>query len=75
MKEEIDQERIWSIAAKIINICILVPGGKFHVDHIIRANHISDNERNHTSQKLAWSLPLQLLEDPNSPLSQQLVHS
>ena len=34
MKEEVDQERIWSIAGKIINIRSLVPGGKFHVDHI-----------------------------------------
>ena len=45
MKEEVDQERIWSIAGKIINIRSLVPGGKFHVDHIIRANHISDKRK------------------------------
>lgn len=31
------QRDMWSIAGKIINVKPLIPGGKFHVDHIIRA--------------------------------------
>lgn len=35
--EFVSQKDMWSIAGKIINVRPLIPGGKFHIDHIIRA--------------------------------------
>ena len=34
---------MWSLVGKIQNVRALVPGGRFHVDHLIRANSESDN--------------------------------
>ena len=36
--EETQQEKVMSMAGKVINICPLVPGGRFHLDQIIMAS-------------------------------------
>ena len=44
--EVVEQGNIWSLVGKILNILPLVPGAKFHIDHLIRANNVS-LERSH----------------------------
>ena len=34
---------MWSICGKIIHVRPLVPGGKFHIQHLLRANSLSTN--------------------------------
>ena len=36
--DEVRQDKIWSVVGKIINVRPLVPGGRFHVFHLIKAN-------------------------------------
>ena len=63
----IEQGSIWSIVGKILNIIPLIPGAKFHIDHLIRANNVS-TERSHMvdiaggfrSQLYFWKMILQL---------------
>ena len=57
-EKEVLQEQIRSIAGKIINIRDLVPGGKFHIDHIIRANNLYENgkEKIEMTEKLKKQL-------------------
>ena len=40
------QHKMWTIVGKIINICPLVPTGKYNIDHLLRANSES-KKRNH----------------------------
>ena len=40
--QEIRQDKIWTIVGKIIHIKPLVPSGKFNVDYLLRANHVSE---------------------------------
>ena len=42
LAEYAQQDEIWSIAGKIINVKPLVPGGKYMIDHIIRHNNFSE---------------------------------
>jgi hypothetical protein len=35
------QQQIWSLVGKILNIKPLIPGAKFNIDHLIRANNVS----------------------------------
>ena len=37
----VQQEKIWSVVGKIINVAALVPGGRFNLYHLILANGIS----------------------------------
>ena len=37
------QDEMWSICGKIIHVRPLVPGGKFHIQHLLRANSLSTN--------------------------------
>ena len=41
--DSVKQGEMWSLVGKIQNVRALVPGGKFHVDHLIRANSESSN--------------------------------
>ena len=41
--KKVKQGEMWSLVGKIQNVRALVPGGKFHVDHLIRANSESTN--------------------------------
>ena len=41
--KSVKQGEMWSLLGKIQNVRALVPGGRFHVDHLIRANSESDN--------------------------------
>ena len=43
--KEIVQEDMWSICGKLIHYKPLIPGGKFHIDHILRANGYSGDKR------------------------------
>ena len=40
LSEECEQWVLWKICGKIINIMVLLPPGKFNVDHIIRADNV-----------------------------------
>ena len=40
---EVKQNLIWTIMGKIIHVKPLVPGGKFHIDYLLRANSLSDD--------------------------------
>ena len=39
--DTIEQGCVWTLVGKILNILPLVPGAKFHIDHLIRANNVS----------------------------------
>ena len=39
--DKIRQDELWSLCGKIIHVRPLVPSGKFHIDHILRANSFS----------------------------------
>ena len=41
----VEQQKIWSVVGKILNVMPLVPTGKFNVDHLIRANSESEDRR------------------------------
>ena len=43
--ETIPQEKVWSIAGKIINIKSLVPNGRFNLYHVLRAQCFSTNPK------------------------------
>ena len=40
---EIRQDTLWTIVGKIIHIKPLIPSGKFNVDYLLRANHMSED--------------------------------
>lgn len=40
---ECRQDQIQSVLGKIINVKALVPGGKFHIDHLMRLQNVSEN--------------------------------
>ena len=39
--EKVRQDELWSLCGKIIHVRPLIPSGKFHIDHILRANSYS----------------------------------
>ena len=40
--EKAKQGDIWTVVGKIMNILFLIPTGKFNVDHLLRANSVSE---------------------------------
>ena len=40
---QIRQDKIWTIVGKIIHIKPLIPSGRFNVDYLLRANHVSED--------------------------------
>ena len=76
----IEQHKIWSLVGKILNIKPLIPGAKFNIDHLIRANNVSKKRSDliHVSEKLRaqlyyWRLILPLCSG-NIPIPSPELH-
>ena len=41
--QELRQDKLWTIVGKIIHLKPLVPSGRFNVDYLLRANHMSED--------------------------------
>ena len=39
--DSLRQDELWSITGKILNVKPLIPSGRFHIDHIVKANSFS----------------------------------
>ena len=79
---EVKQEVLWTIVGKLIHVRPLVPGGKFHMDYLLRANSVSEDPgflvpvtADMKSQLWFWysALPLcsgaTLIPDPDRPIA------